>query len=187
MGLGLALVAVGLATLWSATPGLAILAVGMGIYLVGVMITVVGISLVYSGARPRPNFIWLRWSLLHDAVHARSARAEQVAEGTDSLVESYAQSRDMENLRHSAHWWLAVWGVRAMGPSLAVVVAGLVILLWSTAPGRVVLSVGIGIYLLGIVFSFVEVHQAYSEMEPPRPEYARVRQALWHDALHARS
>ena len=84
MGLGLAVVITGLMTLlWSAAVGTAILAVGMGIYLVCVVITVVGIILVYREVPPpRPNFIRLRWSLLHDAVHARSASAEEVAEGT---------------------------------------------------------------------------------------------------------
>ena len=161
----------------------------MGIYLVGVMITVVGIILVYRGVSPpRPNFIWLRWSLLHDAVHARSASAEQPAEGTGPLGERHAQSPHMENLRRSTHWRLAVWGVRVMGPGLAVVIAGLVTLLWSTATGKVILAVGIGIYLVGLVFSFVEVHRAYADVQPPpRPNYARVRQALWHDVLHARS
>ena len=189
MGPGLAVVIVGLITLqWSTAAGQAILAVGMGIYLVGVVITVVGIILVYHEVPPpRPNFIWLRWSLLHDTVYARSASAEQVAEGTGPLAEHHAQSPHMENLRHSAHWKLAVWGVRVMGPGLAVVIAGLITLLWSTAAGIAILAVGIGIYLFGLVFSFVEVHQVYGEVQPPRPNYARVRQTLLHDALHARS
>ncbi|MGD0256157.1 MAG: hypothetical protein ABSB99_11560 [Acidimicrobiales bacterium] len=189
IGPGLAVVVVGLvALLWSTGIGQAILAVGMGIYLVGVMITVVGIILVYREVPPpRPNFIWLRWSLLHDAVHARSASAEQVAEGTGPLAERHAQSPHMENLRNSAHWRLAIWGVRVIGPGLAVVITGLITLLWSTAAGKAILAVGIGIYLFGLVLSFVEVHRAYGEVQPPRPNYARVQQTLWHDALHARS
>jgi len=189
MGPGLAVVIAGLvALLWSKGTGQAILAVGMGIYLVGVVITVVGIILVYREVPPpRPNFIWLRWSLLHDAVHARSASAEQVPEGTGPLAERQAQSPHMENLRHNAHWRLAVWGLRVTGPGLAVVVPGLIILLWSTPAGIALLAVGIGIHLFGLVLSFVEVHRAYGEVQPPRPNYARVRQTLWHDALHARS
>ncbi len=188
MGPGLAVVIAGLITLlWSTEVGQAILAVGMGIYLVGVMITVVGVILVYREVPPpRPNFIWLRWSLLQDAVHAQSASAEQVVEGTGPLAERYAQSPHMEKLRHSAHWRLAVWGVRVMGPGLVAVIAGL-ITLRSMAAGTAILTVGIGIYLFGLVFSFVEVHRAYRDVQPPRPNYARVRQTLWHDALHARS
>ncbi len=189
IGPGLVVVVAGVvALLWSKGTGQAILAVGMGIYLVGVMITVVGIILVYRDASPpRPNFIQLRWSLLHDAVHTRSASAEQPAEGTGPLGERHAQSPHMDNLRHSAHWRPAVWGVRVMGPGLAVVIAGLVTLLWSTATGKAILTVGIGIYLVGVVLTLVEVRWAYGEVQPPRPNYARVQQTLLHDALHARS
>ena len=94
---------------------------------------------------------------------------------------------DATNLRHSAHWRLAVWGLRVMGAGLAVVIPGLITLLWSTAAGPAILAVGMGIYLFDVVLSFVEVHRAYGEVQPPRPNYARVRQTLWHDALHARS
>ena len=77
MGSGLAVVAVGLVALvWSRGTGQAMVAAGIGIYLVGVVITVAGIVLVYREVPPpRPNFLDLRWSLLHDAVHARSASA----------------------------------------------------------------------------------------------------------------
>jgi hypothetical protein len=189
IGPGLAVVGVGLVTLlWSTSTGQAILAVGMGIYLVGVLTTVVGIILVYREVPPpRPNLIWLRWSLLHDAVHARSASAEQVAEGTSPLAARRAQSLHMENLRHSAHWRLAVWGYRVMGTGLAVVVAGLITFLWSTAARIAILAVGIGIYFVSLVFTFVEVHRAYDDVQPPRPDYALVQQRLLHDALHARS
>ncbi len=74
-----------------------------------------------------------------------------------------------------------------MGPGLAVVIAGLVTLLWSTAAGKAILAVGLGIYFVGLVFSFVEVHRVYGDVQPPRPDHARVRQILLHDALHARS
>lgn len=187
MGPGLAVVVAGLvALLWSTGTGRAMLAVGMGIYLVGVVTTVVGIILVYRAVPPpRPNFLQLRWYLLRDAVQTRSASAEQWAEGTGPLGER--QSPHLENLRHGAHWRLAVWGVRAMGPGLAVVVAGFVALGWSTATGKAILAVGIGIHLVGVVFTFVEVRWAYEGVQPPRPDYARVRQTLLHDALHARS
>ena len=76
MGPGLSVVIAGLITLLSSTDtGTAILAVGMCIHLIGVVITVTGTILVYREVPPtRPNLIW---SLLHDAVHARPARAEQ--------------------------------------------------------------------------------------------------------------
>ena len=74
-----------------------------------------------------------------------------------------------------------------MGPGLAVVIGGLVTLLWSTATGKAILAGGIGIYLVGLVLTLVEVRLAYREVQPPRPDYARVQQTLLHDALHARS
>jgi hypothetical protein len=187
--LGLGVVVVGLvALLWSTAAGQAMVAVGMGIYFVGVVITVVGIILVYREApQPRPNFIQLRWSLIHDAVHARSASAEPRAEGTGPLGDRDPQSPHLEDLRHSAHWWPAVWGVRLMGGGVAVVCAGLVTLVWSTSIGKAILAVGVGIYLVGLVLTLVEVRRAYDEVQTPRPNYARIQQTLVHDALHARS
>jgi hypothetical protein len=49
------------------------------------------------------------------------------------------------------------------------------------------LTVGIGIYLVGVALTLVEVRWAYGEVQPPRPNYARVQRTLLHDALHARS
>ncbi|HEX7462681.1 MAG TPA: hypothetical protein VF317_10950 [Dermatophilaceae bacterium] len=185
MGPGLSVVLVGLATLlWSTSTGQAILAVGMVIYLVGVAITVTGIVLLYRELPPpRPNFINLRWFLLHDAVHARTARAEQLSEGR--LGEPHAQSTDIGSLRHSVHWRPAVWGVRVMGLGVAVALAGLIaLLLWSTA-GKAILVVGLGIYVVGAALAFVEASRAYTEAQPPC-DYARIQRILLHDALRAR-
>ena len=66
-------------------------------------------------------------------------------------------------------------------------IAGLIALLWSTATGKAILAVGIGIYLIGLVFSPVEVHRVYSDVPPPRPNHSRVQRTLLHDALGARS
>ncbi len=66
-------------------------------------------------------------------------------------------------------------------------IAGLIALLWSTATGKAILAVGIGIYLIGLVFSPVEVRRVYSDVPPPRPNHSRVQRALLHDALGARS
>lgn len=189
MGSGLAVVAVGLVALvWSRGTGQAMVAAGIGIYLVGVVITVAGIVLVYREVPPpRPNFLDLRWSLLHDAVHARSASAGHRAEGAGPLGERQARSLHIESLRRSAHWRLAVWGLRVIGSGLTVLIAGLVALLWSTATGKAILAVGIGIYLIGLVFSLVEVRRVYGDVPPPRPNHSRVQRALLHDALGARS
>jgi hypothetical protein len=92
---------------------------------------------------------------------------------------------DEANLRHSAHWRLAVWGLRVIGSGLAVVIAGLVTLLWSTATGKALLAVGIGIYLVGLMFTLIDVRRVYGEVPPP-PNHSRVQRALLHDALGAR-
>jgi hypothetical protein len=125
-------------------------------------------------------------------VHAHSASAEQRAEGTGPLGDRDLQSPHVENLRHSANWRLAVWGVRVSCSGLAVAVAGLVTLVWSTSTAKAVLAVGVGIYLVGIylvglALTLVEVRRAYGDVQPPRPNYARVQQTLLHDAQHARS
>jgi hypothetical protein len=189
MGSGLAVVAVGLvALLWSKGTGQAMVAAGIGIYLAGVVITVAGVVLVYREAPPpRPNFLDLRWSLLHDAVHARSASAGQPAEGPGPLGECQARSPRIENLRRSAHWRRGVWGLRVIGSGLIVVIAGLIALLWSTATGKAILAVGVGIYLVGLMFTLVEVRRVYGDVPPPRPSHSRVQRALLHDALGARS
>lgn len=187
MGSGLAVVAVGLVALvWSKGTGQAIVAAGICIYLAAVVITVAGIVLVYRDVPPpRPNFLDLRWSLLHDAVHARSAKAGQQADGPGPLGDRETRSPLIDSLRRSAHWRPAVWGLRVIGSGLAVVIAGLVALLWSTGTGKAIVAVGIGIYLVGLVFTLVEVRRVYSDVPPPPPYHSRVQRALLHDALSA--
>ena len=74
-----------------------------------------------------------------------------------------------------------------MGPCLAVIRAGLVTLLWSTATGKPILAVGIGRYLVGLVLTLVEVRRAYGEVQLPRPNYASGPAAFRRDPPHARS
>ena len=93
---------------------------------------------------------------------------------------------DEVNLRCGVHWRLAVWGVRVLGSGLAAVIAGLVALPWSTATGKAILAVGIGICLVGMMFVLVEVRGVYGDVSPPPPSHSRVQRALLHDALGAR-
>jgi len=58
---------------------------------------------------------------------------------------------DATSRRISKSWRLAVWGLRVIGPGLAVVVIGLVTLPWSTGTAQAILAVGMGIYLVGVV------------------------------------
>ena len=72
-----------------------------------------------------------------------------------------------------------------MGPGLALVVAGLITLLFSTSAGRPIVAVGVGIYLVSLVFGLVEIRGVYGDIQPPRARHSRVQQSLLHDALHA--
>jgi hypothetical protein len=54
-----------------------------------------------------------------------------------------------------------------MGPGLALVVAGLITLLFSTSAGRPIVAVGVGIYLVSLVFTLVEVRGVYGDIQPP--------------------
>ena len=74
-----------------------------------------------------------------------------------------------------------------MAARAAGLIAGLIAHLWSTATGKAILPIGIGIYLIGLVFSLVEVRRVYRDVPPPRPNHSRVQRALLHDALGARS
>ena len=65
-----------------------------------------------------------------------------------------------------------------MGPGLAVVVAGLVALLWSRGAGRLILAVGIGIYLVGVVITVVGIILVYRDVPPPRPSFIQLRWSL---------
>ena len=189
IGPGLGVVVAGLVALaWATTTGQALLAVGMAVYLVGVVVTIVGIAAVYRTASPvRPNFIQLRWALLSDAVHVRSASADDWIEGLGHPDDRSGEPTRMEGIRRSAHWRPAVWGVRMMVPALAVVVVSLVALVGSASTGTTILAVGVGIYIVAVVFTFVEVRRAYGDLQPPRPAYANVQRALVHDALRSRS
>jgi hypothetical protein len=90
-------------------------------------------------------------------------------------------------LRGSAHWRLAVWGLRLAGCGLAVAVAGLVTRVWSTGTGLSILAVGVGTYLIGAVVVFTGFIPAFRALPRPRPLFWRLRWALMRDATHARS
>jgi hypothetical protein len=186
IGPGLAVVVIGLLGLVVSTgAGQAVLAVGMGVCLVSVVITVVGIILIYRAApSPRRNFLYLRWSLILNTADVRSAGATGRVKGSGFPEELQPVPSRVEDVRRSPHWTPAVWGVRATGLGMDVVVAGLITLMASTSTGESILAVGVGIYLVGLTTNLVEVRRAYGDMRPPRPAYAEVQRAVVHDALH---
>src|ERR1035441_7850536 len=94
---------------------------------------------------------------------------------------------DATKLRGSAHWRLAVRGLRLAGLGLFVAVSGLVTRVWSSATGLTILAVGVGVYLIGVVVVFTGFIPAIRAYPRPRPSYWRFRRPLMHHALHARS
>lgn len=74
-----------------------------------------------------------------------------------------------------------------MGPGLAVVVAGLVALLWSTGTGQAMLAVGMGVYLVGVVITVVGIILVYRAVPSPRLNFIQLRWYLLHDAVQTRS
>ena len=97
----------------------------------------------------------------------------------------HAGKDDATGLCGSAHWRLAVWGLRSAGLGLFVAVGGLVTRVWSTDTGLTLLTVGVGIYLVGIVVLFTGFIPAIRALPKPRPSFWRLRRLLIRDALRA--
>jgi hypothetical protein len=91
------------------------------------------------------------------------------------------------DLRSSAHWKRAVRGLRIAGLGLAVAVGGLVTRVWSTGIGSTILAIGLGVYLVGVVFVYAGFIPAIRALPKPRPSCWKLRRALMHDALHTRA
>jgi len=98
-----------------------------------------------------------------------------------------SSGHDATDLRSSAHWRLAVWGLRLAGLGLFVAIGGLVTRVLSTGTGLTILAIGVGIYLVGVVVVFTGFIPAIRELPKRRPSYWRLRRLLMSDALHARS
>ena len=62
-----------------------------------------------------------------------------------------------------------------MGPGLAVVLAGLVALVWLKSTGRVILAVGMVIHLAGVVNTVTRIVLLNRELPPPRPNFLNLR------------
>lgn len=185
---GLTIVVIGLvALLLSADAAREILAVGVGIYLIGVVICVAGIALVYREVpRPRPNFLNLRWALLHDAAHGGTAESVARADASGLRVDRRSKSPNDDDIRRSIHWRPAVWGVRVMGVGGVLVVVSFVMLALSTGAGKTILAVGVGIYVVGLAFTLIQLIRAHKDAPESQRNHARVQRILLHDALHPR-
>ncbi|MGO9965143.1 MAG: hypothetical protein ACLPUG_17160 [Acidimicrobiales bacterium] len=96
----------------------------------------------------------------------------------------HADEDDATSRRGSAHWRLAVRGLRFAGLGLFVAVGGLVTRVWSTGIGLTMLAVGVIIYLVAVVVLFTGFIPAIRALPKPRPSFWRLRRLLMRDALH---
>jgi hypothetical protein len=89
-------------------------------------------------------------------------------------------------LQHNRHWRMAVWALRVGSLGLAVVIAGLIVLV--SGATRWVLAVGVIIWLAAAAaITLTGVFWTRHELPEPRPEYWSTRFMLIHDSVHARS
>ena len=94
---------------------------------------------------------------------------------------------DAPNLRGGTGWRTAAWGLRVIGPGLAVVAIGLLGLMVSTGVGQTVLAVGMAIYLVAVVIIVVGSGLIYRDAPAPRPNFIELRWSLLRDAAHRSS
>jgi hypothetical protein len=85
----------------------------------------------------------------------------------------HAGEGDATELRGSAHWRLAVRGLRLVGLGLLVAVGGLVTRVWSTGTGLTILAVAAGIYLVGVVVVFTDSSRPSERFQSPDPRCGR--------------
>ncbi len=95
----------------------------------------------------------------------------------------HAGEDDATCRRASAHWRLAVRGLRLAGLGLFAAVGGLVTRVWSTGTGLTILAVGVGIYLVGVVVVYIGFIPAIRDLREPRTSFWRLRRLLIRDAL----
>jgi hypothetical protein len=80
---------------------------------------------------------------------------------------------------------LAVWALRVGYLALAVVTAGLIVMLSGSTPW--VLAVGVIFWLAAAVVMVAGFLRARQELPEPRPGFWAIRSMLLYDTIHARS
>ena len=87
-------------------------------------------------------------------------------------------------LQHNGHWRMAVWALRVGLVGLAVVVAGLIVMLSGSTSW--ILAVGVISWLAAAVVMSTGFLWARHQLPEPRPGFWAMRFMLIHDTVHAR-
>jgi hypothetical protein len=88
-------------------------------------------------------------------------------------------------LQYNGHWRMAVWALRVGFAGLAVVIAGLIVMLLGSTPW--VLAVGVISWLAAAVVTLAGFFWARHQLPKPRPGYWSMRFMLIYDTVHVRS
>ena len=88
-------------------------------------------------------------------------------------------------LQYNGHWRMAVWALRVGFAGLAVVIAGLIVMLLGSTPW--VLAVGVISWLAAAVVMLAGFFWARHQLPKPRPGYWSMRFMLIYDTVHVRS
>jgi len=88
-------------------------------------------------------------------------------------------------LQGNGHWRMAVWALRVGFVSLAVALAGIIVLVSGSTPW--VLAVGVIIWLAVAIVTLTGFLWARHELPEPRPGFWSMRFMLIRDTVHPRS
>jgi len=88
-------------------------------------------------------------------------------------------------LRHNAHWRMAVWALRVGYVGLAVAIVGLIVMSLGSTPW--VLGVGVIIWFAAAAVTLAGFFRSRHQLAEPRPGYWSMRFMLIHDTVHAQS
>jgi len=93
---------------------------------------------------------------------------------------------DDVNLQSKPHWRLAIWCLRLAFGGLAIVVSGLVILIWQSSAGLTVLAIGMVFYLITIAITAVAFIVIFRTLQLPKPTFLDLRWRLILDTFSSK-
>ena len=88
-------------------------------------------------------------------------------------------------LQGNGHWRMAVWALRVGYVTLAIAIAGLIVMLSGSTPW--ILAVGVIIWLAVAAVTLTGLFWARHELPEPRPGLWSMRFMLIRDSVHPRS